>query len=130
MDPIKSSHSGNSTVTIFVVDDEPMLLDLAATILQPMGYNVRTYRDPQKALKEYSKVRPLLLVTDYSMEGMNGLELLHECRQINPAQKVLLLSGTVDETIYANEPDKPDMYLAKPYKIRDLVEALKSLMKT
>ncbi len=128
MDPNKSSHSGNSPLTIFVVDDEPMLLDLAVTILQPMGFNVQTYRDPLKALKEFPNIRPALLVTDYSMDGMNGLELLRECRHINPGQKVLLLSGTVDETIFANEPDKPNKYLAKPYQIRDLVEAIKSLI--
>ena len=39
---------GKRAATIFVVDDEPMLLDLAAAILQPLGFNVRTFRDPQK----------------------------------------------------------------------------------
>jgi len=32
--------------TVFVVDDEPMLLELAALILKPMGFEVRTFRDP------------------------------------------------------------------------------------
>jgi FixJ family two-component response regulator len=52
-----------------VVDDEPMLLDLAATVLQPLGFNVRTFRDPKKALAEYPAARPVVLVTDYAMGG-------------------------------------------------------------
>ncbi len=115
------------TATIFVVDDEPMLLDLAVAILQPLGYEVRTFRDPQVALAEFPKIKPAVLVTDYAMGGMNGMELLHRCRQINPRQKVLLLSGTVDENISAGAADKPDSFLAKPYQVRDLIESVQKL---
>jgi len=38
MNLTKSIQTGDTPVTIFVVDDEPMLLDLAATILQPLGF--------------------------------------------------------------------------------------------
>jgi CheY-like chemotaxis protein len=118
----------NAPATIFVVDDEPMLLDLAAAILQPLGFNVQTFRDPKKALKEFSAARPEVVVTDYAMGEMNGLDLLRECRRINPRQKVLLLSGTVDETIYDGVPAKPDSFMAKPYQIRDFVQAVQELV--
>ena len=67
-----------------MVDDEPMLLDLAATILQPLGFKVRTFRDPQKALAEFPAAKPAMVVTDYAMGEMNGLDLVRECRRINP----------------------------------------------
>ena len=104
-----------------------MLLDLALAILQPAGYDVRTFRDPRQALAEFPAASPAVLVTDYAMAGMNGLELLRACRTVNPRQKALLLSGTVDETIYANAAVKPDAFLAKPYRLHDLVESVQKL---
>ncbi len=102
MSVANSSQKGGSPVTIFVVDDEPMLLDLAAAILKPLGFEVRTFRDPKQALAEYPAAKPAVLVTDYAMGGMNGMDLLRECKRINPRQKTILLSGTVDESIFAN----------------------------
>ena len=125
----KSSQNEAATSTIFVVDDEPMLLDLAMTILQPLGFDVRTFRDPRKALAEYPMARPVVIVTDYAMGEMNGLDLVRECKRINPLQKMILLSGTVDESIFANSQIKPDRFLAKPYQIRDFVESIQAMAK-
>jgi len=129
MNITKSSHTDDPPATIFVVDDEPMLLDLATTILQPLGFNVRTFRDPKEALAEYPAAKPAIVVTDYAMGGMNGLDLVRECRRINPRQKTILLSGTVDEDIYADAQIKPDRFLAKPYQIHDFVETVQALAK-
>ena len=129
MNITKSSHTDDPPATIFVVDDEPMLLDLATTILQPLGFDVRTFRDPRKALAEYPAAKPAVVVTDYLMGEMNGMDLVRECKRINPRQKMILLSGTVDENIFASTQCKPDRFLAKPYQIRDLVESIQSLVK-
>lgn len=112
---------------VFVVDDEPMLLDLAAAILQPQGFEVRTFRDPRQAMQEFPKAKPVVLVTDYAMGEVNGMDLIRECRRRNPKQKIILLSGTVDEGIYANDPVKPDYFLAKPYQVHTFIELVKKL---
>jgi CheY-like chemotaxis protein len=122
-----SSNDARTQTTIFVVDDEPMLLDLAAAILQPLGFDVRIFRDPKAALKEFTAKQPVLLVTDYAMGEMNGLDLVRECRRVSPGQKIILLSGTVDENIYADSTAKPNRFLAKPYLVRDFVEAVTTL---
>ncbi len=57
------------------------------------------------------------------MGGMNGMDLIRECRRLNPQQKTILLSGTVDEGIYADAPVKPDRFLAKPYQVHEFVES-------
>ena len=123
-------NDASASTTIFVVDDEVILLDLAKAILQPLGYNVLTFNDPKKALREFSSTKPSLIVTDYAMGETTGLELLRECRRINPQQKIILVSGTVDERIYADEETKPDSFLPKPYQIRDLIEAVRALVKS
>jgi len=129
MSQSKSSDGGKLPATVFVVDDEPMLLDLAAALLQPLGFNVRTFRDPQAALTAFTTDRPMpaVIVTDYAMGDMNGLDLVRKCKSLNPRQKTILLSGTVDENIYAGEPAKPDCFLAKPYQVRDFIESVQKL---
>jgi CheY-like chemotaxis protein len=114
-------------VTIFVVDDEPMLLDLAKTVLSALGYNIRTFTDPKQALAEYSGAKPAVVVTDYAMGAVSGMDVLRECRRINPRQKVVLLSGTVDENIFAADSIKPDRFLAKPYQVREFIEVVQKL---
>jgi CheY-like chemotaxis protein len=127
MNHAKPDRSVNSSPLVFVVDDEPMLLDLAAAILQPLGYEVRTFRDPKVALAEFPAAKPSILVTDYAMGAMNGMDLVRECKRINPQQKIMLLSGTVDENIYSDSTSKPDTFLAKPYQLRDFIESVQRL---
>jgi FixJ family two-component response regulator len=123
----ESNDGGNSSPVIFVVDDESMLLDLAAAILQPLGFKVRTFTDPHAALTEFPAAKPAVIVTDYAMGAMNGMDLVRECRRVNPRQKIILLSGTVDESIYNDAAVKPDFFLAKPYQVRDFVESVQKL---
>jgi CheY-like chemotaxis protein len=122
----------NSGALIYVVDDEPMLLELATVILEPEGYQIKTFRDPEVALQAFStaKTRPELLITDYAMHSMNGMQLVEQFRRINPAQKVILVSGTVGEEIFGNSAARPDKFLAKPYQAVDLTNIVKSLLKS
>jgi CheY-like chemotaxis protein len=115
---------------IYVVDDEPMLLELASVILEPLGYIVRTFRTPETAISEFKEAepQPLLIITDYAMHTMNGMELIEACRRIRPDQKILLLSGTVGPDIYHDTPVRPDRFLAKPYQAKQLVETVKSIL--
>ena len=122
------SHSSKPGPLVFVVDDEPMLLELAEAILKPLGCVVRTFRDPELALKECPAARPALVVTDYAMGRMSGMDLVRECRRAVPAQKIILLSGTVDEQVFADAPVKPDRFISKPYQIKDFSECVKALL--
>lgn len=124
------TRSGAPKPRIFLVDDEPMLLELAERILEPLNYDVRTFSDPLEALRVFaeSKSPPDLLITDYAMAGMNGMDLITECRRLHPRQKIILLSGTVDQSIYHDAPQKPDLFLAKPYLTNVLVETIQSLL--
>ena len=113
---------------IYVVDDEIMLLELATIILEPLGFTVETFRDPNSALAAFTAAqpRPLLLITDYAMHHMNGMTLIAACRSLEPHQKTLLISGTVTEDIFRDSPCKPDAYVAKPYHARQLIEVVES----
>lgn len=113
--------------TIFVVDDEPMLLDLAEAILRPLGYEVRTFRDPELALKEFSELHPEVVITDYAMGRMTGMDLIRECRRIKPGQKMVLVSGTVDEHVFADALVKPNQFITKPYQVQEFTDSIRAL---
>ena len=115
---------------VFAVDDEPMLLELATMIIQPLGLRVETFRDPVTAVRAFSLANPLpaLIITDFSMHQMNGLDLIRDCRRIHPKQKVLMVSGTVDENVYRESPFKPDAFLAKPYSASELSALVNKLL--
>jgi DNA-binding NtrC family response regulator len=115
--------------TIFVVDDEVLLLELAETILTPLGCNVLTFTDPEKALRAFPAAAPALVLTDYAMGRMSGMDLIRECRRLNPQQKTILISGTVDGEVFADAVVKPDQFVAKPYDLNKLVEMVRTMIK-
>lgn len=126
----KNGHSADPRPLVFAVDDEPMLLELASMILQPQGYRVETFRDPLAAVRAFSLANPLpvLIVTDFAMHRMNGMDLIRDCRQIHPQQKILMVSGTVDESVYLDSPHKPDAFLPKPYSAAELTALVNKLL--
>jgi CheY-like chemotaxis protein len=115
---------------IYLVDDEPMLLELASVILAPLGYTVKTYSSPEAALHafEVAEPKPALIITDYAMHTMTGLELAAACRRIQPKQKVLLVSGTVGPDVCHGAAVIPDRYLPKPYQSKELIDAVEAVL--
>jgi DNA-binding NtrC family response regulator len=128
--PHNVSSDDDSRPLIFAVDDEPMLLELVVLVLEPLGFRVRTFRDPNTAVRAFGLTTPppVLIVTDYAMHTMNGMDLIQSCRRINPRQKIIMVSGTVDETIYHHAKQKPDRFLAKPYQAKQLADLVRAVL--
>ena len=117
--------------SVYVVDDEVCVLELAEAILtQEMGLKVQKFTDPEIALKafEAAECRPSLVITDYAMGRMSGMDLIRECRRLNPRQKTLLISGTVDGEVFADAMIKPDVFMTKPYQVQDFVNKVRELL--
>jgi CheY-like chemotaxis protein len=123
-------HGKHGDQLIYVVDDEPMLLELTSVILEPLGYVVKTFSSSESALSafEAAESKPALIITDYAMHKMNGLELVTACRRIRPEQKVLLVSGTVAQDICHGPSVEPNAFLAKPYQPKQLVDEVATIL--
>jgi len=115
---------------IYIVDDEPLLLDLAEASLAPGGFTVKKFTDPDQALKSFAKARPKpdVLVTDYAMGKMNGVELLEKCRAHRSDVKCVLLSGTVGAEVVLDSPTKVDRFVGKPYQPETLLELVRRVL--
>ena len=120
----------DSIATALVVDDEENLGRLMSTTLERGGFRVLTANNGADALALCQSARPQidLLVTDYSMPGMTGLELARQCREFNSEMVVLYVSGSSPGNALLSdlEPGKR-VFLAKPFSVSELLRAAKAL---
>ena len=120
-----SDENLHGTETLLVVDDEPLMLTMAETILTEFGYRVLTAGGGQKAMAILSRedTRVDLLITDLVMPVMGGRELVERVRQLRPETKILCMSG------YVPPADKQTgtAYLQKPFTSRELLAKVKLL---
>src|SRR2546427_11934557 len=109
---------GNKAPLIYLIDDQPVLLDLAETALQADGYEFKKFLDPEAALESFTKARtkPALIITDYAMGKMNGLELIERCQALKPDIKSILISGTAGAEVVLGSNVRVDRYMGKPYQ--------------
>jgi two-component system cell cycle response regulator CpdR len=79
---------------VLVVDDEPLVLDVTASMLEDLGCEVTTAANGKDALRMLSmNDRIEILITDINMPGMDGLELAERARRMREGLKVIVLSG-------------------------------------
>lgn len=78
---------------ILFVDDHEVLARLSCEILQMQGYRAEYAYSASDALEKFDREKFDMLVTDYRMEGMNGLELAKLIRQKAPDVPVIIVTG-------------------------------------
>jgi two-component system cell cycle sensor histidine kinase/response regulator CckA len=125
-----TAHSSSNEL-IFIVDDEALLGQLAETVLSEPGFRTRTFLDPVDALRAVRDEgeRPDLLVTDFVMGTMTGLELIEGCKACHPSLRTILLSGTVNETQVESYSIQPDIFIPKPYRVGAFVKSVIDLLR-
>ncbi len=106
---------------ILVVDDEPNARSALAELLRDEGYAVEVAADGFKALPKLEEFAPDLLLTDLRMPGLNGIELLHKARALDPeiAAVVMTAHGEVETAVAAMREGAAD-YLNKPLVFDEL----------
>ncbi|MEO6183349.1 MAG: response regulator [Verrucomicrobiota bacterium] len=126
----KPTHKRKEPPLIFIADDHPQLLQMAEILLTGEGYQCRLFSTPEEVLRVMAaeRLRPDLLLTDYEMGSMNGLELVAHCRTTIPGLKTILVSGTVEEATILCHPVKVNQFLSKPYQPQALLSLVRCLL--
>ena len=78
---------------ILFVDDHEVLARLSCEILEMQGYRAVSAYNAAQALEKFDQENFDILVTDFRMEGMNGLELARKVHQKNPEVPVIIVTG-------------------------------------
>jgi hypothetical protein len=121
---------GDMSGRILIVDDERVILDLAAMVLSARGYDVLTAGSGQECLETVEREAPPLVLLDYMMPGMNGMATLRALRELSPDTYVIMLTGKGSEQI-AVEVMKAGAadYVLKPFKNQDLVDRIENVLR-
>lgn len=128
--PAGSTASGGSE-TIFVVEDEPAVLQLAVRALGALGYRVFSAADGASALRlAEAHDGPIdLLLTDLIMPGMNGRELAETLQARRPGLRVLFMSGYTADILHGGAAAFDDAaVLAKPFSIQQLAARIRAAL--
>jgi DNA-binding NtrC family response regulator len=78
---------------ILFVDDHEVLARLSCEILEMQGYRAVSAYNAQDALDKFNREKFDILVTDFRMDGMNGLELAKRIHSTNPEVPVIIVTG-------------------------------------
>ncbi len=118
------------TETILVAEDEPAVRGLVCEMLNQLGYTVLKAADGDEALRILEKHGPVdLLLTDVIMPVMGGRELARRVSSLEPATKIVYMSGYTDDTLAFHGLPQPDMaFIQKPFTPAALAEKLRSVL--
>jgi two-component system, OmpR family, response regulator len=108
---------------ILIVDDEPSVRDVMATVLSDAGYSVQTAADGHIALQIIDLAPPDLIITDVMMPRLDGWALLDRVHERNPGLPVILMSAG-DWNRKRRTTPNPDhtVFLGKPFAVEELLE--------
>ena len=106
---------------ILVVDDEPDVVTILTRYFSDAGFLVDAASHGGDALIAVSQYRPDVVLLDVLMEGLNGVQVLERIRALDPAIRVIMISGSGDSTL---RPRAMAMgafaYVPKPLSLSDL----------
>ena len=110
---------------ILLVDDNSNGLKARKSVLEEHGHNVVMSCGGEDALERFQREKFDLVVTDYKMPGMNGVELISRIRQMRPEVPVILLSGFADTLGLTQEDTGADAVIQKnAHEVPHLVRAV------
>jgi CheY-like chemotaxis protein len=119
--------AGGGSGTVLLVDDNPDVATVSASLLEQLGYTVRRVADAEAALREIERDGIDFVFSDIVMPGrMDGLGLARHLKQTRPGLPILLATGYSDAAVNVRG-DFP--ILRKPYEIHQLSEAIAKLPK-
>jgi PAS domain S-box-containing protein len=123
----KAIPKANQPLTVLLVDDEKLIVQLGSAMLEKMGYEVLVARDGEEALRIFieNKDEVGIVLLDMVMPGMGGLEVFRRLKEIDPDVKILLCSGySIHGEASRILGQGCDGFIQKPFSIKDLLSKL------
>ncbi|MEA3332140.1 MAG: response regulator, partial [Pseudomonadota bacterium] len=119
------------SMKILVMDDEPVLQEIAVEMLLLLGHSVVSVSDGREAVKVYTEAFKTdqsfdLIIVDLTIpDGMGGLETFEKLRELNPSIKAIVSSGYSTDPVMANYLDYGFAgVIAKPYLVSEVKETI------
>lgn len=123
---VHSNEEDSKFVTrILVVDDDEMVLELITNMLEHMHYSVTAVNSSAKAIDLLKRTDFELMLTDYGMPEMNGIELIKRSYKYKPELPVIIMTGYSSDDIENDIQNLSQVkFLKKPFDLETLVKVL------
>jgi DNA-binding response OmpR family regulator len=115
--------------TLLLVDDEEKVLEFMEPFLRQEGFHIVTAKTGKEALEKVKEINPSLVVLDWMLPEMSGIEV---CRELRKTSRV----GIIMVTARTDETDKiiglevgADDYITKPFSLRELAARIRSVLR-
>jgi PAS domain S-box-containing protein len=115
---------------ILLVDDEPTLMEMGTSLLERLGYKVTSQTDSVKALEIFrsSPDKFDLVITDYTMPKLTGLDFAREVLRVRPDMPIMLCTGFSEKITPDSVKELGLGFLMKPYGMRQMSEAIRKIL--
>jgi len=115
---------------ILLVDDEPTLMEMGTSLLERLGYKVTSQTDSMKALEIFrsSPDKFDLIITDYTMPKLTGLDFAREVLRVRPDMPIMLCTGFSEKITPDSVKELGMGFLMKPYGMRQMSEAIRKIL--
>lgn len=133
VDPgMQKTHSATQSLQarnldIFVVEDDAEVRRFIIECLENFGCRVSYAANGSEALAKLAEKRPDILMVDFAMPGMNGVELVQKAWLLHPRLPVLLATGYADMEM-VEKVIPPECVLRKPFRSEDLLSAINAVV--
>ncbi len=109
------------TPAVLVIDDEARLARNVQTYLQRSGFDVHKSENGSQGLEEFERFKPDIVLLDFKLPDLDGLEVLKRLRNLDPGVKVIMMTGAggIDVAVAAMKAGAYD-YLTKPLVLKEL----------
>lgn len=128
-EPQKIEKKDEKNKIIMLADDEEMLSELLSEMLESTGFYVIKVRSGEEVLKVLTEELKIdLLIIDFNMPGMNGLECITELRKLNFNLPIILSSGSLQFDDNELKKLKVNSKILKPYEFETMLQTIKKLI--
>lgn len=110
---------------ILLVEDDPAVREILATALEDEGYTVICAINGQEGLEQLSRAQPELVVTNFMMPGMDGMQMVRQLRREHDDLPVVMFSATPPSE---SDECRISAYLRKPTELSTLMETIDRLL--
>ncbi|MDQ0917091.1 response regulator [Paenibacillus sp. V4I5] len=115
--------------TLLLVDDEVKMLEAMASYLQNEGFRIVCATTGKDALTAAKTERPALVVLDWMLPGMSGIEVCRELRTMGSYGIIMLTAKTEEMDKIIGLEIGADDYMTKPYSLRELAARIRSVLR-
>jgi CheY-like chemotaxis protein len=115
---------------VLVIEDEPLIRDIYAEFLELLGHEADVAGDGREGLQRFDPLVHKVVVTDFLMPGLTGLEIAEAIRERSRATPVVLISGSAEQPDETRAVEAGLRFLRKPVSFAQFKAMLEALVAT